>query len=205
MQMNRERGSAVIEFALVSVFLLPIMYGVYSIGMSLSRTIEASVVARDAGAMFMRAVDFSQAQNAALIVRIGQNLGLQATGGNGVVVLSRVYQVASSDCLAAGYSATGCPNYNQVVFTERISIGNTTSGFFTSSFGAPPANVVRADGTITLANFASNAACKVANPTSLPTLSAGEFAFVSEAYFITPSLDLPGWRSNTNLYQRNIF
>ena len=199
------RGNALIEFALVSVFLLPILYGVYSIGMGLSQTIAASVVARDAGSMFMRSVDFSLAQNSAMLVRLGQDLGLQPAGGNGVVTLTKVYHVASSDCLTGGFSATGCPNYDQTVITKRLSIGNTTSGFFTSTFGAPPSGIVTGDGTIALAEYIANAACRVSNSTSLPTLSSGEFAYVSEAYFLTPSLDLPGWRNNTNLYQRSIF
>ena len=202
---RRERGNAIIEFALVSVFLLPILYGVYSIGMSLARTLSAAVVARDAGAMFMRTVDFTQAQNAALLVRIGQDLGLQSPGGNGVVVMSRVYHVTSADCLSGGYSATGCPNYDQVVFSQRVSVGNTTSGFFTSAFGTPASSIVRSDGTIALSDYVSNTSARVSNATALPTLAAGEVAYISEAYFITPSLDLPGYRTNTNLYQRNIF
>jgi len=36
-------------------------------------------------------------------------------------------------------------------------------------------------------------------------LGAGEFAYVSEAYFITPQLDMPGVRTGTFVYQRSVF
>jgi hypothetical protein len=41
--------------------------------------------------------------------------------------------------------------------------------------------------------------------TAVMTLNAGEFAYVSEAYFKTPEIDMPGFRDNTYVYQRNIF
>ena len=40
---------------------------------------------------------------------------------------------------------------------------------------------------------------------NLMTLGDGETAFISEACFLTPNLDLPGFRANTFVYQRNIF
>ena len=40
---------------------------------------------------------------------------------------------------------------------------------------------------------------------NLMTLGDGETAFISEAYFVTPNLNLPGFRTNTFVYQRSIF
>ena len=56
---KREGGNAIVEFALVATFLVSLLMGTFSIGMTLTRSVQAGVVSRDAGAMFMRYVDFT--------------------------------------------------------------------------------------------------------------------------------------------------
>ena len=58
---ERQRGNTVVEFALVISFLALLLMGTFSVGMTLTKSVQAGVVARDAGAMFMRYVDFSLA------------------------------------------------------------------------------------------------------------------------------------------------
>lgn len=197
------QGSSLVEFALVIVFLLPILLGIFSIGMSLTMSVQASVVARDAGSMFMRYVDFSQSSNKALIVRIARGMGMTETGGNGTVILTQILRIGAGQCVPPYANTASCPNFNRHVITRRVIIGNAT--LTTSTFGTPATSIVAADGTISAANYLADASARATAFDSLMILGDGETAFISEAYFLTPNLDMPGFRTNTFVYQRNIF
>lgn len=198
-----EQGNSLIEFSLVIVFLLPIMFGVFSVGMSLTKSVQASVVARDAGSMFMRYVDFSTSANKQLIVRIARGLGMTETGGNGVVILTQIMKAGTGQCVPPYTSTASCPNFNRHVIVKRIVIGNQS--LTSSSFGTPVSGIITADGSITAANYLANSSARADAFDALMNLGDGEFAFVAEAYFRTPELDLPGYRTNTYVYQRSIF
>ena len=196
-------GNSVLELALVAPFLVLLLFGVFSVGMSLSKSVQVSIVARDAGAMFMRSIDFSQPVNQALVVRIASGLGMTATGGNGVELLTQVMVVSAAECEAAGLTSDTCPNLGHTVVIKRQSIGNTS--LYSSVFGTPGSSIVAPDGSITAANYLTNLTCRTANFTSLISLTGGEFAYISEAYFITPELDMPGYRTSSAIYQRSIY
>lgn len=198
-----ERGNSLIEFSLVIVFLLPIMFGVFSVGMSLTKSVQASVVARDAGSMFMRYVDFSTSPNKQLIVRIARGLGMTETGGNGTVILTQIMKAGAGQCVPPYANTASCPNFNRHVIIKRIVIGNAT--LVTSSFGTPASGIITADGTILANNYLANSSARADAFDAVMNLGDGEFAFVAEAYFLTPELDLPGYRTNTYVYQRSIF
>ena len=97
-----ERGNAIIEFALVLSFLVMLLMGTFSIGMTLTKSVQAGVVARDAGAMFMRFVDFSLTGNRDLLVRLANGMGMTPTGGNGVVILTQITKIGNAQCTAGG-------------------------------------------------------------------------------------------------------
>lgn len=187
------------------VFLLPIMFGVFSVGMSLTKSVQAAVVARDSGSMFMRYVDFSTTQNRALIVRIANGLGMTDNGGNGTVILTQIMRAGTGQCVPTYANTASCPNFNRHVIIKRIVIGNTT--LTTSAFGTPAVGIIGTDGSITPANYLSNSTARADafDAVMNPDLGDGEFAFVAEAYFRTPELDMPGYRVNTHVYQRSIF
>lgn len=197
------QGSSLVEFALVIVFLVPILLGVFSIGMSLTMSVQASVVARDAGAMFMRYVDFSTSSNKSLIVRIARGMGMTETGGNGTVILTQILRIGAAQCVPPYPNTAACPNFNRNVITRRVIIGN--AALTTSTFGTPAAGIIASDGTISATNYLANATARADAFDALMTLGDGETAFISEAYFLTPHLDMPGFRTNTFVYQRNIF
>lgn len=197
------QGSSLVEFALVIVFLVPILLGVFSIGMSLTMSVQASVVARDAGAMFMRYVDFSTTANKSLIVRIARGMGMTETGGNGTVILTQILRIGAAQCVPPYANTAACPNFNRNVITRRVIIGN--AALTTSTFGTPAPGIVASDGTISVSNYLANATARADAFSALMTLGDGETAFISEAYFLTPHLDMPGFRTNTFVYQRNIF
>ncbi len=198
-----ERGNAIIEFALVVSFLVMLLMGTFSIGMTLTKSVQAGVVARDAGAMFMRYVDFTMTQNKAILVRLANGMGMTASGGNGVVIMTQIMQVGAAECAAGGMATGSCPNYNRPVVIKRMTVGNTA--LYTTTFGSPTPSLIQADGTISTANYLNDASVRVDNFAGVMTLTGGEFAFVSEAYFKTPEVDMPGFRNNTYVYQRNIF
>ncbi len=203
MRKRARNGNALVEFALVIVFLVPILFGVFSIGMSLTLSVQAAVVARDAGAMFMRYVDFSVPANQALIVRIARGMGMTETGGNGVVILSQIMKVGAAQCVPPYADTTACPNFNRHVIIKRIVIGN--AALTTSSIGTPGPSIITADGSIGQSDYLADSSARADAFDSLMSLGDGEFAYVSEAYFITPQLDMPGVRTGTFVYQRSVF
>lgn len=200
---ERRKGNAIIEFALVITFLILLLFGTFSVGMTLTKSVQAGVVARDAGAMFMRYVDFSLTANKDLLVRLANGMGMTNNGGKGVVIMTQVMMIGTNECSAAGLSNAMCPNYNRPVVIKRVTVGNTS--LYTTNYGNPTPSIVQSDGSITTTNYLNDASVRADNFTSVMTLNGGEYAFVSEAYFQTPEIDLPGYMSNTYVYQRNVF
>jgi Flp pilus assembly protein TadG len=193
---RNQRGTQVLEFALVVIGLVPLLLGVVVVGLNLNRSIQVAQLGRDAGSMYVRGVDFSQTANQGILVRLGQNLGLQTTGGNGVVILSRVTYISAAACTGI----TPC-NSNQYVVTHRLVIGN--SGLRSSDFG--PAGSVTVDSYGNVANYMTDPNAVANNFSSIMTLNANEFAYISETYFPSPDYDMPGFQSGTGVYARSIF
>lgn len=200
---KRERGNAIVEFALVITVLVMMLFGTFSIGMTLTKSVQAGVVARDAGAMFMRYVDFTLLANKDIVVRLANGMGMTANGGNGVVILTQIMMVGNTECEAGGLTPASCPNLSHPVVIKRVSVGNTA--LYTTTFGNPAPAILQADGTISTLNYLNNASARADNFSAVMTLNGGEYAYVSEAYFKTPEIDMPGYRDNTYVYQRNIF
>ncbi len=198
-----EKGNAIVEFALVVTFLLLLIMGTFSIGMTLTKSVQAGVVARDAGAMFMRYVDFTLTANKDILVRLANGMGMTASGGNGVVIMTQVMKIGATECSNGGLSTSACPNFGETVVIKRMVVGNST--LYTTTFGNPPSNLINSDGTISINNYLTQTSTRASGFSSVLTLNNGEFAFISEAYFKTPEIDMPGYRNNTYVYQRNIF
>jgi hypothetical protein len=199
-----ERGNTLVEFALVSVFIVPLLMGTVNVGMGLARTIQASQVSRDAGHMFVRQVDFSLAGNKQIIVRLAEGTGMTIDGGRGVVTLTRVGYVGEADCLAAGLSTGECTNLNHPVIKQRLTIGNTSMR--ASNFGTPPSNLVASDGNISAGDYLTNPALRATGFGGLLQLEPGELAYVSEAFFEAPEWSFPQTVfEGTGVYARTIF
>ncbi len=197
------RGNAVVEFALVSLLLVPLLLGTVNVGMNLSRSIQGTQVSRDAGHMYVRQVDFSMPGNQDLIVRLADGLGMTRTGGQGVVILSRIQFIGATECQSAGFSIGACPNYNKAVITQRIVIGNASMR--KSDFGTPPAKFVSPSGDIAPADYIVDSQLVATGFSGLLPLTAGELAYASEAYFSSPDWSFPGLYPSTAVYSRTIF
>ncbi len=63
-----ESGNTLVEFALCLSFLTPLLLGLFSIGMNLTRNMQVTQVSRSTGLMYVRQIDFSIQQNQRSIV-----------------------------------------------------------------------------------------------------------------------------------------
>ena len=190
---RRQRGTWLLEFALCSVFIVPLFLATVGGGLSLSWSIQTAQVCRDAGHMYMDGIDFTAPRIQKLIGRLAFGMGMASdatgtvkTNGNGVVILSTVMMVGSVECAAAVDPPGACPYMNKLVITDRVIVGNQDLHQTTSALHRPPSSRRR---LVTAANYYS-ASVIVANGTSANALAlqAGQFAYASEAYFISPEL-----------------
>ncbi len=205
MRSNRDRrGNSLIEFALVGMVLVPLFLGTTNIGLNLGRSVQVQQLARDAGHMYVRQVDFSRPGNRKLLVRLGQNLGLQETGGKGVVILSMIQFIGDAQCAAAGL-AGACPNKGQAVFLNRIVIGD--SALKPSEFGTPNPALVNAQGNLQPTDYLVDPTAVTVNfsPGALKDMIDGEVAFLTEAYFEFPEWFLNQSYTRKGVYSRSIF
>ena len=112
MRQRNLRGGAAIEFAFVLMVLVPLLLGTGAVGVNMVRTLQTVQLARDAGHMYARGIDFSQPGNQTILVQIGSSLGLSTTAGSSssVVILSALTYVDDSACTAAGAATGGVHN-----------------------------------------------------------------------------------------------
>jgi hypothetical protein len=193
---HREKGNSIIEFAIIAPFLVTALLGVVGIGLTLGRSTQVNQVTRDTAHMFFDGVDFSQASNQKIVGRLAYGMGLASdavgtinTSGNGDVILTEIILVGATECANGGYATTAsCPNYNKLVIEKRVVIGN--SSLRTSSFGTPTPALIAGDGSITPVNFCTDASTVVTSGSvaSSLNLSAGQYSFIVESYFISPEL-----------------
>jgi hypothetical protein len=200
MKNKGRRGSSVIEFALISPFLFGTLIGLWAYGPQLISNLQIVQTARDVASMYSRGVDFSQAANQTLITRLGENLNLQASGGNGVVILSTVQYIGPLQC--AEYPTQPC-NTNLWAFTNRISFGNTA--LRGSALGAPTC-ALDSGGNITIQNTITNG-CALVTSTGLLTqlgtpsdaangIKPGQSLYVVEVAANTGWVSLEPWTSS---------
>jgi hypothetical protein len=160
MKRNRLRGISTFEFAMSLMVLVPLVLGTGAIGINLIRTMQTVQLARDAGHMYAKGVDFSAtngAGNRSILADLGTGMGLSATTGSGkaVVILSALTYVDGNTCaagdIANGNAAPGsqtCTNLGKWVFVQRLLIGNNT--LRTSNYGAPITNGADIPNNVTL-------------------------------------------------------
>lgn len=203
---SRRKGNALVEFALVSVFLVPLMLGTVNVGLTLGRSIQVNQVCRDAGHMYVRQVDFSKIQNQNVIQRLGENIGLNVTtpsSSKGVVILTRIRYMGATDCSAAGLSVSNCPNYRTPVITQRIVMGKASMR--ASDFGTPNSSLITSTGDILPINYATQVSCRATAIGNLLTMADSDEAYIAETYFEAPEWAFPGSYELTGMYARAIY
>ena len=182
------------------------------------RALQVIQVTRDAGAMYARGVDFSLSGTQAMLARLGSEIGMQTTGGEGVLILSTITYVGRYQCKALNLADSSTPpnpyssciNYGHFVFSHRILVGNTA--LRTSNFGAPSSGLVDSGtGYLTLDDTVKNSGARADAFTLLPKpnedgldgFQAGQFAYLVEGYFRAP--DMPGFMTGMGAYAYTLF
>lgn len=198
---RRERGGALVEFAMCSLVLMPLFLGISALGLALVREILVSQVCRDSGHMYANGVDFSQTSTKNLLTTIGGSLNIGPTQTNSAVILTTVTYITQSICNAASLTGNSCTNLNHYVITRQIQIGGT--GTITSRFGSPPtADFADAQGNVKQSAYLADAGDQTicpftSDPTSQFTITSfhqgNQFAYSSEVLVIDHSLDWSGF------------
>jgi hypothetical protein len=223
MKHRKERGVSYIEFALSLLVLAPLLLGTGVTGINMIRTLQTVQLARDAGHMYARGVDFSQPGNQTILVNLGSNLGLSATAGSGiaVVILSELTYVDDNTCAAAGAATGGvhngsCTNFGYWVFQQRIELGNAS--IRTSNYGSPITsgpNGVTVDpttGKISMSDYVTKSGARASfsgvNPYSVVNgnaqgLPSGQSLYLAEA--ASTGFNMPPFVSNAVAYSFGFF
>jgi hypothetical protein len=200
---KRQAGASCIEFAFITLTLVPLLIGSGVIGVNLIRTLQTEQLARDAGHMFARQVDFSASGNQEILANVGTSLGMSATvgSGNAVVILSELTYVDSNACATGGAvdshgNPSGCTNLGKWVFIKRLTLGNSTirssalgspSGVTMDSTGAiTPAQYVTVGGDVATFSAISPYSSVNGNAAGLPS---GQVVYIAEAS--TPEYSMP--------------
>jgi hypothetical protein len=223
MKRRRARGVSTIEFAFSLMVLVPLFLGTGVTGINLIRSLQTVQLARDAGPMYARGVDFSQPGNQTILVNLGSNLGLSATAGQGtaVVILSELTYVDDNTCAAAGAATGGvhngtCTNYGFWVFEQRIEMGNT--GIRTSNYGSPITSgpngvtVNASTGKISMSDYVTKSGARATfsgvNPYQVVNgvaegLPSGQSLYLAEA--ASTGFNMPPFVSNAVAYSFGFF
>jgi hypothetical protein len=188
------QGSSLVEFTLACVVLVPLLLGVVAVGLNLGRAVHVAQVARDAGSMYVRGVDFSKPANQDVLVRLANRISMTRTGGDAVAVLSRITFIPESAC--EGLSPC---NADQQVLVHRVVVGN--AALRSSNFRTAGEVVTDADGNVL--NYMTDPNAVVTGFTTVLTLRANEFAYVSE--FFVPETGTTGFFGSGGVYSRAIF
>ena len=198
-----QRGNAILEFAIAAPLLVGMLLGVFTTGMAISKSQQVSTLAHEAGSMFVRFVDFSSPGNQAMLLRQANNLDLRAEGGKGVIVLSQMKKISEPDCRAAGFDPRKCPNLGYTVVVKRQFVGNRA--LFRSPYGSPQKKLLEQSGVILAVHYLFDPSCRAEQFESVLMLSGGEVAYLSEAFFRTPDLDIPGYKKDSSIYRKVVF
>jgi hypothetical protein len=198
---RRERGNNVLEFALIALPTVLLMLGVVVMGIDLARSVEVAQLARDGGAMFVRGLDFSQAGNQQVLVRISGPLSMQLTGGNGLTSMSKITFIPDASCGQPTDASYSNCIVGKNVLMQRIVFGNTS---LPGSHYATAGNVTL-DSQGNVANYATDPNAVISNFTGTLQLKPLEISYVTEVYFLTPDVNMQGFLNNTGIYSQAFF
>lgn len=208
---SSRQGNSILEFSLCLIVLAPALLGMFTVGMNLNRNLQASQVARDAGHMYVRSVDFSDPKNQRLLARLARELGMVVSGtpdtpnpnGPVVVILTKIHIPTLAECTAAGLTAGDCGNIGQPTIAQRIVVGNKP--MYPSPFGTPPEVRLGANGACGNLDILQAPDLRAENLAALPLIPPGQDAFMAEVYVSSPDFDLSGSITGTGVYARAIY
>ena len=177
----------------------PLLLGLTNIGVRLGRGIQATQVTRDVAHMYALGADFTLPGTQAIARTLASGFDLGSTG-KAVLIFSRLTKVSQVDCTAAGLS--NCPNLNQPVFTQRITMGNAS--LRASSYGTPPPQYVGTQGNIASADYCKQSTLIASGFEAVISLAQDQAAWMVEGYFTMPDLNPLGGNAG-GVYVRLLF
>jgi hypothetical protein len=204
---KNQKGTSVLEFALIIWPTVLMLMGVVVVGNELGRAVQAGQVCRDAASMYVRGVDFSQSGNQAELARIGQALNLQTSNsGNGLVILSKVTFIPdpSSTCglpADAGYLTCTTGQYR---LAQQTIFGNTSlPGTHFPTTGTPTFD---SENNVTnYSDYTNGTAATINNFQTTLVLYPTQFTYIAETYFQMLDLAMPGFQSSPGVYSVAFF
>jgi len=210
---DSERGTSIIEFAVVSIVLIPLLFGVVAFGVNLGHTTQVIQISRDIGHLYAKGVDFSESGNQAIAINLATPMGLTSTSSTaGVIILSTIQQVYTADCSGAGLTGSSCSNNGKDVITNRIVIGGNS---YSSQYGTPSSSLLDSEGDLSAGSNSSHgylndpSAVATGFSTLLSnaglTLADNQVAYLCEAYFTTPDVSYLGGPASGGIYAKTIF
>ncbi|MEQ1886417.1 MAG: hypothetical protein ABL967_15240 [Bryobacteraceae bacterium] len=225
-------GQEIIEFGLSLFLLVPLLLGMFVVGMGMIRSIQVHHVVRDINNIYIHGGDFSSYNYQQLAQRLATGLNLQmpafgsgvtnsnsntGSSGDGLIWVTQLLRVGStSDPQCQGVGAANCTNANKYVFLQRIKFGNSTLTSKRNSFVADPTSTIISNtGSISNPVTDSRAALNTAGQAAVTALFAdtssgqtalgdGQVLYVVEGFFQTPSFNLNPY-TVSGIYARYIF
>lgn len=206
-----QRGSFLLETAVVITTLLVMLMGSFQMGVMLIRAMQAGELCRNADVLLVQSIDLSTSTNQQLLLRTAPSLGINTPGawtpsatGSGVVILSQVYLVGPLECSVGvadfdGTTAT-CPNLGSYVISYRINIGNTSQG---SSFLGSPTSTPQSNGNLTAAQICTVTGNQTSTFSPVLTLNSDTYSWVAEVYANSSNFNLFGVMAAPTIYMRN--
>jgi hypothetical protein len=223
MKRKQTSGVSSIEFAFSLLVMGPLLLGTGVFGINMIRALQTVQLARDAGHMYARGVDFGLTGNQTVLADLGTNVGLSTTAGSGnaVVIFSSLTYVDKNACAAAGaVDASGnptaaCTNYTKWVFAQRLTVGNTS--IRNSNFGSPVTTgangvTIQSDGKISSSDQATKSGDQATfsgvNPYSVNNgvasgLPSGQVLYLAEVG--ANGFNMPPFVSNAVMYEFGFF
>jgi hypothetical protein len=212
-----QRGSFILETAIVLMTLLILLMGVFQMGLMLIRAMQAGELCRNANVLMVQGIDLSTSQNQQLLLRTAPALGINTPGvwtanssGSGVVILSKVMLVGPLECSVGVSPFDGttktCPNLGSYVITYRINIGNTSEG---SSFIGNPSSTPNTNsanglvGSLTDAQICTVTGNQTTTFSPVLALSSDSFSWVAEVYADSKNFNLFSVMAAPTIYMRN--
>ena len=224
-----ERGSEIVEFALVASLFAPLLMGAFASGMNMVKAIAVNHMVRDLDNMYIHGADFSTSGYQQLALRLGSGVNLQApafpggatniqantgTSGDGLIWVTQIMYVGrSTDPMCTSVGTGNCANHDSFVYTQRVMFGNSSlTSQKQSTLGDASMATINSAGIVT--NFLTDSGARL--PTAAQTemvnlwqstlggLTDGQVAYVAEGYFQSPDLAI-GSLSSKGVYARYFF
>jgi hypothetical protein len=202
-KLRGERGVSILEFALVAFPMLLMMFGVVVIGVDLGRAIQVAQICRDADSMFSRGAPLYSSSGQAFLVQLGQNMNLQSSGGDGLIILSEIQFLPDPSCGVPTSSTYANCTVGTNVLMQRIYIGNAAITGSATRFAT--AGAVSYNSLDQVNNYTTDANAVISNFAASLQLKPLEESYVAEAYFQTATIGLGSLETSPGIYAQAFF